>query len=259
MKNKNLIIFISIFFSLNCNGQINSSTQNPLASKIDNLFYCVYELSSKTTAVVVNFSETETQTVFDSIFMKVSLTDSLSYSLQSPKNCYFFDTTGEYRLLRSARLEKEMLKHFDKELNIYGTKGFTKAKIKTVLFGLNECSTNIFAFCIDNVDTLKIGHPLISSRQFFKLNYSSQSETFDRKIQEFYSGEKSDYSDSIKTKVFATLDTLLFTYNDDFQWGKNPNLSNCTFPYRTVFINKKNSPLMRYWSDGLDLFGIPCD
>lgn len=76
MKNKNLIIFISIFFSLNCNGQINSSTQNPLASKIDNLFYCVYELSSKTTAVVVNFSETETQTVFDSIFMKVSLTNS---------------------------------------------------------------------------------------------------------------------------------------------------------------------------------------
>lgn len=270
-----VFIYLAIFFFViacknsrsidslqtNIDTSINSNKPSSL-DQINNLFYPVYELSKRTTAVVINFADTDEWTIFDSIFHQISLTDSLDYSLlESPKKCYYFDTTGVYKLLKSEKLEKEIKKHFEEEIYIYGTKGVIKAKIRNVLFGLHDCRTNIFALCIDNIDQSTIGHPVIGSKQLFNLKFDEQYETIENSIQKMYANEISDYDylDSTATKVFAHTDFFYFSYSDDFLWGQNSALSNCLFPSRAIFVLKQDGSLKSYWADGLDLFGIPCD
>ncbi|MDW8850159.1 hypothetical protein SD960_08665 [Flavobacterium sp. MMLR14_040] len=234
---------------------------------IDKTLHCVYALSKTTTAIVVNLHEKNTYNgaKFDEVFNQIEKKDSLYNVLYQDttrvQNFEYYDTLGIYKLIRNKTLENEIKKITDKNYYVYGTKGFSKVTINKVVCGLDECRTNIIAFPIENFDTTKNGKPLLCSKQLLKINYQKSYFDIEKKIQEFDEKESKnyDYKDDIKTKVFANIGDAYFAYNDDFMWGRNPDKSKCKFPGRTIYIVKKDKPIKKFWVDGLDLFGIPCD
>jgi hypothetical protein len=220
------------------------STQDPKT-----LFYPVFELSPKTTAFVIDL---------DSLPGQVPQPGSMDTILEMLKNHKLFDTLGAYKLLENDRLEAKIKKYFNREYYVYGTRGNVKTKIKDIVFGLDECRTNFCAFCIDNSAIASIGHPIFCSEKLVNLRYSNDYGNIENKIDSFLSKTPGDYSDSISIKVFGNVDNFYFTYNDDFLWGPKPTETKCKFPARGIYRVEGNS-ITRFWAEGLDLFGIPCD
>jgi hypothetical protein len=173
-------------------------------------------------------------------------------------DCKVYDTSGPYKLIRSEKLESEIGKHYDKEFYVYGTKGNTKAAIKAIVFGLDECRTNIIAFCLDDAGLASVGHPIFCSDKKIDLSYSNKYDNIERSIGYYLSKMPSDYNDSIKLKVMGNAGNFYFTYNDDFLWGRMKE-SKCKFPARGIYMIDNNNNVSRYWAEDLDLFGIPCD
>ena len=198
-------------------------TQNPKT-----LFYPVFELSPKTTAFVIDL---------DSLPGQAPLPGGMDTVLEMLKNHKLYDTLGAYKLLKNDRLE---------------------TKIKNIVFGLDECRTNFCAFCLDNSDLISIGHPIFCSDKLVDLRYSNDYGNIEKNINSFLSKTPSDYSDSISIKVLGNVDNFYFTYNDDFLWGLKPSETKCKFPARAIYRIDGNS-ISRFWAEGLDLFGIPCD
>jgi hypothetical protein len=220
----------------------------------------VYELSPLTIAMTVNLGESKSYAAFDSIFNEMSVSDSLNYSMfGAPKNCSYYDTLGEYQLLKSDKFETKIKRILNESYYIYGTKGIGKFKIKNVVFGLDECRTSIYAFTFDGFDTVLYGHPIICSPLYYELNYSKQYIVVEKKLASYSQKQVRDYSDNIPERVFANLGSIYFSYNDDFLWGKIPNLRKCQFPRRAIFTLNDDDTIVNLWSEGLDLFGIPCD
>lgn len=170
-----------------------------------------------------------------------------------------YDTLGPYQLIRSATLEAAVKKHYDPELYVYGTKGKTKAAVKAVVFGLDECWTNILAFCLNNADLASVGHPIFCSNRNIDLRYSNTYGRMESTIRSYLARTPSDYDDSIPLKVMANAGDFYFTYDDDFGWGQREKEGKCKFPARAVYRIDKNRNVSCYWSEMLDLFGIPCD
>ncbi len=273
---KNVIsLFLSLLL-LSCNQKnekiIKPSTENKKSDSLDKIdidknLFCVYNLSKTTTAIVVNLNENETPngTEFDKIFNQVNAKDSLYNILEQDttkvRNFEYYDTLGSFKLIKSKTLELEIKKIVDESYYVYGTKGFSKVTINNVVCGLDECRTNIIAFPIENFDTAKNGKPVICSKQLLKINYQNNYFDIEKKVRAFEEKESInyDYKDEIKTKIFANVGDAYFAYNDDFIWGKYPDKSKCKFPGRTIYIVKKDKPVKKFWVNGLDLFGIPCD
>ena len=223
-------------------------------------YYSVYELSPKTTAFVVNFSEGgEAKGLLDSLFDQVAQTDSINKLDGIPKACALYDSSGTYRLLKSDKLEKRARKYYDKEYYVYGTKGYAKTRIKDIVYGLDECRTNIFAFCLDKSSLKSIGHPIICSNKLIDLTFAGDYSSIEKKIQNYLSQLPADYKDSVKAKIFANVGDFYFTYNDDFLWGQRPKDSKCNFPGRFVYYVEKKEAVIDFGGDCLDLFGIECD
>ncbi len=269
MRILSFIFFASFIFSCknkkNTSKLGNSTPETESFYRLDSsenakdLFYPVFELSPKTTAFVVSFSENDKKGLLDNLFAQVSQLDSINKISEIPKNCKIYDTLGAYRLIKSDKLETEIKKYFNKEFYIYGTQGNAKTKIKDIVFGLDDCRTNIFAFCIDNSNIKSIGHPIFCSDKLIDIKYLNDYSNIERNIENYLSKIPSDYNDSIKVKVLGNVDNFYFTYNDDFLWGQNPNKTKCKFPTRSIYIIGKKNNISRFWTEGLDLFGIPCD
>ncbi|MFH6992142.1 hypothetical protein [Flavobacterium sp. FlaQc-48] len=270
---------ISLFLSLlllSCNqknetilkpNQENKKSDTLEKTDIDKALYCVYNLSKTTTAIVVNLDDENTYNgaEFDRIFNQINAKDSLYNVLYGDstkvKNYEYYDSLGSYKLIKNKKVEREVKKIIEKSYYVYGTKGFSKMPVNEVVFGLDECRTNFFAFPIENFDTAKNGIPVLCSKQPLKINYQKNYFDIQKKIRDFEEEEskKYDYKDDIKTKVFANIGDVYFTYSDDFMWGRDPDKSKCKFPGRTIYIVKKGKPIKKFWVNGLDLFGIPCD
>lgn len=234
---------------------------------IDTTLFSVYNLSKKTIAIVANLDENQTYkgAEFDKIFNQVNEKDTLYNVLIEDRNRIrnfeYYDTLGTFKLIRSNTLELEVKKIVDKSYYVYGTKGFSKITINKVVCALNNCRTNFIAFPIENFDTSKNGKAIFCSKQLLKIKYQKSYFDIQKKILQYEEKESKnyDYKDEIKPKVFANIGDYYFTYNDDFRWGMYPEKSKCEFPGRTIYIVKKDKPIKKFWVDGLDLFGIPCD
>lgn len=235
----------------------------------NNSIYSVYELSPKTTAIVINHAETDSATVFDKIFDRIEEQDSIKanwlYSQFDEtvpvRGVQIVDTTGIYSLLYNQKVEKEMKPLIDKDFYIYGTKGFDVQKPQKVVFGLDECKTNIFVFTIDRFDSNRNGKPLFASDKKIDLVFGQNYKEIEAKIEKYYNTIQSDYADNIPTKVYANIGNLYFAYTDDFKWRDTFSFDNteCFFPSRAIFRVEKDGAVTPIWEDGLDLFGIPCD
>lgn len=262
------ILLITILL-ISCNNKTTHNHPQPSASQSKevpvvhsyaNTFYTVYELSANTTAAVINLGESEKSTLFDSIFQSFHFTDSLEYDLRGPiKNCTLSDTAGPFYLMRNPELENKLMQHIPKRLFIHGTKGSAQVSIEQVLFAIDPCITNFLAFCFDKKEVTSVGQPLIASTQLLQMEFGESFDGIEKEINRFYSEIEADYKDNLSTAVFARSDSLYFAYSDDFSWNNKNVSETCLFPMRSVFIAQKNQQIMPYWSDGLDLFGIPCD
>jgi hypothetical protein len=226
------------------------------AAKPDRLFYPVYQLSPRTTALVVNFSENGQKGLMDSIFDGIIHADSSGSYGPDGK---VYDTLGPYQLMQSATLEAAVKKHFDPDLYVYGTKGKIKANIRAVVFGLDECRTNILAFCLDDANLATIGHPIFCSNKNIDLRYSNAYDKMESTLRSYLARTPSDYDDSIPLKVMANAGDFYFTYSDDFAWGQRLKETQCKFPARGIYRIDQNNNVSSYWLEDLDLFGIPCD
>jgi hypothetical protein len=224
------------------------------------MFYPVYELSPKTTALVVPLSEVgERRGVLDSIFNDIAKADGIYETRGIPKTHTLYDTTGIYKLVKSNKLETAFRKYFDSDLYVYGTNGYAKTKVKDIVYGLDECISNVFAFCFDKRSIAAIGHPLFCSDKLIDLNYAKEYNKIEQSIHSYEAKQKDDYTDSIKTKVFAHVGDFYFTYHDDFTIEHKTHKSKCKFPGRSVYWVDAKSSVDCFWTTGLDWFGIPCD
>jgi len=219
-------------------------------------FYPVYQLSPSTTAFVVNFSENGHKGPLDSVFDRLVRIDS--GGVCNTPDCSVYDSTGPYTLVHSGGLETELRKRFAGEFYVYGTHGVAKAGVKTIVFGLDECRTNILALCLDSAVVASIGHPVFCSDRSVDLQRSGSYAVAEKKIEAWRSRMPSDYTDSIKVRVLANMGDYYFTYDDDFLWGQKEVESKCRFPARGIFRVVGDSVSSR-WMEGLDLFGIACD
>lgn len=240
------------------------------AGDLNKSFHPVYGLSRKTTGFVVAFREEGKRTYLDTIFNRfyppdsIYNTDAIDFYKKSrvAKNWKYYDTTGQYWLMKSERFEKEVKKYFDYfnvEFYVYGTKGVTKSKVRNVVFGLSECKTNIFAFCFDNNSLKSIGHPVFCSTRFIEINYGKDYSKLEKNIDSYIASFPSDYSDSINTKILGNTGNFYFLYHDDFLWGSSPEKSKCKFPDRNILLIEGKNILGSFGKSELDLYGIGCD
>lgn len=224
------------------------------------MFYPVYELSPKTTALVVPLSEIgDRRGVLDSIFNEIAKADGVYETKGLPKTHTFYDTTGVYKLVKSPKLETAFKPYFNQDLYVYGTNGYVKAKVKDIVYGLDECISNVFAFCFDKRSIGSIGHPLFCSDKLIDLSYAKEYNKVEQGIQAYEAKHPDDYTDSIKTKVFAHVGDFYFTYHDDFKSEHKSSKSSCKFPGRSIYWVDAKSSVDCFWATGLDWFGIPCD
>lgn len=231
--------------------------------------YSVYELSPKTTAIVINYAETDSATVFDNTFDRIEEQDSIKanwfysqFDESIPvRGVEIVDNTGVYSLLYNKKVENEMMPQMNKEFYIYGTKGIEVRQPQKVVFGLDECKTNIFAFTIDKFDSNKNGKPIFASDKKIDLVFGKSYQSVESKINDFYNDIEADYRDNTPTKVYANVGNLYFAYTDDFKWRDTFSFDNteCFFPSRAIFRLEKDGTITPVWENSLDLFGIPCD
>jgi len=247
------ILLITLLLS--CNERKNVATSEVQLSEPKGTFYPVYRLSPTTSAFVVNFSKNGKKRWIDSTFDQIVHIDS--GGVCDMPDCRVYDSSGAYNLVQNDRLTAELRKRFDKEYFIYGTRGSTKAPIKSIVFGLDECRTNIVAFCLDSLSS--IGHPVFCSDKKIDLQYAKDYSAAEKDIQSWLSRQPADYKDSIQEKVLGNAGNYYFTYSDDFSWGQREKETKCKFPARSIYKIDSANNVSRYWSDGLDLFGIPCD
>jgi hypothetical protein len=142
---------------------------------------------------------------------------------------------------------------------VYGTEGYAKAKVNDIVYGLDECRSNIFAFCFDKRMLKTIGHPVFCSDKFIDLDCGKDYSKIENDILKYDEHRKGDYSDSIKTKVLGNVGEFYFTYHDDFLWNQKKGKSKCSFPARSIYWVDAKSSVDYFWGEGLDMFGIPCD
>jgi hypothetical protein len=254
-----LIAFVFLANLTSAYSSPTSDTSGKRTSSVGQTIYPVYEISPYST--VVNLFSDFRQTSFASIFERFA-PDSIAYRFLDsvPKNCYYVDTMGVYRLLKNDRLERETKKRLAKTFFIYGTKGAMQCPVKDVVFALDECRSSIFGFTIEGFDTARCGDPLLCSAHSLPLNYGNDYGRIEQRINSFLEHQPRDYSDSARTVVFANMNNRYLTYSDNFMWGHEEVMEKpkCFWPARSIF-RVGNRTVKNVWVEELDLFGIPCD
>ena len=278
---KTFIIIFIISFSLfiSCKDK-NAAKPSVLLKKIEDdtkdleleilkdTIYPVYNLTSKTTAIVLTMFDTDSlsRSKFEKVYRKINDADSLEndfYKHPAAINRKFeyYDTLGTIQLIKSKKLETEIKKIIAPKYYVYGTKGFAEMTVDEVVCRIDDCRENFIGLTIKNFDTAKNGKPLFCSSKPIKLNYGKNYFATQRKIQKIDDSIVYRYSDldSIKVKVFANIGPAYFVYNDDFLWNTNVKKSKCLFPERRILIQKKDNSFKTIYVQGLDLFGMACD
>lgn len=255
------LIFLLLFFSCrenkefiyNGDGPVESGDSTNLhsaKSKLDTIFYPVYELSQRTIAITLNLNNKGSNTVFDSIF--IALYNSNYNSINNSIDTRFYDTIGRFKLLRNLTLDKEIKKHLDKEYYIYGTKGVAKCDATNIIFssseGQGKCNTKILGFTLSNFNIGRYGHPIFCSNMFLNLNYTGDYSIVENQLMQ---------TGKVPAKVFASANDYYFSYTDDFRWGRLRNDKDCPFPSRAILILDKNRVTKKYFSAGLDISKCP--
>jgi hypothetical protein len=210
-------------------------------------FFPVYQLSSKCLGIAIELGDGGHYELTD------KLVDENTGETDSE-----IDTLGTYTLQKSLNLETAIFNNdTTRFFTIYCTKGKTMSQIKRVLYHSGECSA-ILVLELMPIDKDKYGEPLIASKQVIDFTYTTvNSFQKDLLVYAKYWQTQTDYSDNVTPTQFAYNDTYFLVFYDNFKWYKGGD-KDCLFPTREIF-KKEGSNVKKVWTQGLDLFGIPCD
>ena len=277
LKQIPLISFLLILFACNTSTTQNISTNQPSEKdtttrlnilfdthneKMDTNFLSVYQFSPTLIAMTVDLDvPPERESELATIYYKIEKAEAISIDLfDKLTNCYLYDSSGEFTFYKNNVLEDEIKKHISKEYYVYGTKGIQKCEVSVVIFSLNECSSNIMAITLQGFDTLKYGHPLMCSAKETAITYQNNYTDVENIINSIPKSSQGDFTDDIKTNVFANYNYFYFTYSDDFNWNKKSLEQHaCLYPYRSVVTIQQYKTVATYWGGtDMDLFGIRC-
>ncbi|MCF3109525.1 hypothetical protein LL912_12150 [Niabella sp. CC-SYL272] len=225
-------------------------------------FFAVYTLSPKTTGLVMEIIDNPAPTRADSIFSAIAEKEHLHPFAVTPcTTCTIADSSGPFLLMKNPALEKAIRQQWAGVFYLYGTTGMRKITYQEVFYALDECITNLIICTIRPEDTAGIGQPLLAASRPLPLSYDSSYTTIDQRIRQQQARQPGDYShmDTVAARTFARLDSFYFTYTDNFTIPDLQNAQRFRFPSRAVFKSHLPDSLHLYWSNSLDLFGIPCD
>ena len=225
------------------------------AEDVKQFFFPVYQLSPKTTAMVINFNEGGNRNVLDALFDQYCPHRDVYDPRHLPRGWKIYDTSGYYDLVKNDRLEKEAKKYYSSGFYVYGTKGYAKASVKNIVCGMDECATNVFAFCFDNAALASIGQPVFCSNKLLELNYASDFKPLEKKLSNYFIASGTYNLDSTKLKVLGNAGSLYFIYYDDYSWGKRSHITSVEYPYRGVWWLEKRQ-IAPFWNSRLVLI---CD
>lgn len=235
----------------------------------------VYSISKEIDAIVLelnDYDSKEEKLFHDKIYDDIVQQDTLFdwgdkkdfIATIRPVNSIYIDTTGQLNIFRSLKLEKRIKEKLKSSYYIYGTKGFTKVSLGDVYFTVDECLSRIIAIKINGFDKDKYGHPLFGSEKplsvVYGKDYKKVEQTINKQIDRFTDSIQADYRNkSGSTKVVANIGSHYFTYEDDFNWKKEFNLTDLNFPSRSIYHSNNQRKAEVVWEKSLDLYGIPCD
>jgi hypothetical protein len=210
-------------------------------------FFPIYQLSSKCLGIAIELGDGG----------HYELTDKL-VDKNTGETDAEIDTLGTYTLQKSLNLERAIFNNdTTRFFTIYCTKGKTMSQIKRVLYHSGECSA-ILVLELMPIDKDKYGEPLIASKQVIDFTYTTvNSFQKDLLVYAKYWQTKTDYSDNTPPVQFAYNDTYFLVFYDNFKWYERDD-KDCLFPTREIF-KKEGNNVKKVWTQGLDLFGIPCD
>ncbi|MBO9594905.1 MAG: hypothetical protein J7599_18520 [Niabella sp.] len=225
-------------------------------------FFAVYTVSPKTTGLVMEIIDPPVPTPADSIFSVVAKKEHLHpYAATPCTACAVADSSGPFLLMKNQTLEKAIRQQWPGAFYLYGTTGMRKIRYQEVFYALDECITNLIICTIRPEDTTGIGQPLLAASRPLPLSYNHSYTSIDNRIRQQRALQPGDYQhlDTVETRTFASLDSFYFTYTDNFTIPDLQNEQRFRFPARAVFKRYLPDSLHCYWSNSLDLFGIPCD
>ena len=282
MKLKQSLLLIVVLSMISCSQKERTKTTKQLTEvdlvKITTDFddvLPVYSITKNIDAIVFEINDYEPKEeklfhdkIFDEVLQKDTLYDwgdEKEYIARiRPINSIYIDTTGQLNIFRSLRLEKKIKEKLKSSYYIYGTKGYTKVTLGDVYFTVDECLSRIIAIKIIGYDNNQYGHPLFCSEKplglVYGTDYKKARKTINKHIDRFIDSIQADYRNkSGSTKIAAHIGSYYFTYEDDFNWKKEFNLTDLNFPSRSIYHINNQSKAEVVWEKSLDLYGIPCD
>lgn len=265
------LLVLSFLALLSCNSNEKTNPVKPAtkqSTKTDYEFngFPAYSISKDIDAIVFELgNEDEKDLFFNEIFTEVEKEDTLFEYSDNPIrliNSTYIDTSGQFNIFRSEKLEKRIKEKLKPSYYVYGTKGFTKANLGDVYFTVDECLSNIIAVKLNNYDRKKYGNALFCSEKPLNLIYGKGYGNIE-KIIHGHEKElclKADYCNKPNcSKVIANIGSNYFTYEDDFNWKIDFDRDDINFPSRVIYNIDEKGRVNSVWGKCLDLLGIPCD
>lgn len=267
-------LLLTALFLISCNSKENQAPTRitKQLAKTDAKFDVLpaFSISDSIDAIVFELLdyEIDKKDFYEEIYDQVAKEDTLydfsgdNHPYLKPINATYIDTSGQFNILRSQKLEKRLKEKLKPSYYVYGTLGYTKVSIGDVYFTVDECLSNIIAIKLNGYNRKKYGHPLFCSEKPLGLvygkNYAKELKAihqFDREL-----AQKVDYSNALNsTKIFANKGSYYFAYEDDFASSREYESSKIKFPSRTIYSINDKGKADCIWGKCLDLFGIPCD
>jgi hypothetical protein len=210
-------------------------------------FFPVFRFSKEHLGIAIEIDDGGNFPFIDSLFWKFikgeqSEVDNKHFTFKKSEN------------LETALLKTDTTTSF----YVYCTKGVTKSSITEVLYSYHHCYV-LLTIGLTDVDTSQFGQPLIASKQFLDLKYSTvPAFQKDLLIDHKFWMSRVDYKDEILPVQFAYNENYFLVYDDDFRWYYDKN-SPCLFPARRIFKLEQGNKVRMLWGNGIDLFSIACD
>lgn len=210
-------------------------------------FFPVFRFSKEHLGIAIEIEDGGNHPFIDSIFWKF-----IKGEQSEVDNKYL-----EFK--KSTNLETALLKtDTTTSFYVYCTKGVTRSSITEVLYSYDHCYV-LLTIGLTDIDTAQFGQPLIASKQFLNLNYST-APAFQKDLLSYntYWMSRVDYKDETLPVQFAYNEDYFLVYDDDFRWYYDKN-STCLFPTRRIFKLENGNKVRMNWGKGIDLFSIACD
>jgi len=269
---KTLLLFLVLFSTIfSCRKETKTNTVTVIKDDIKakttkyqfnkNSIFGVYQLTDKDFAICIPVQFGNSDLPLSKKYEEFLTKDSLPWIYGSDMKDYkYYDTLSIDKLIYNKRFEEIFKKEIKENFYVYGTKSVQECKVKRVVFQSNECGSDYIAYIL-NIDKKITGNPLIASEKEIPLTYGKNYSKINKLIKNFAAKESTENTygnGNYNPIIYSNVDSLYFTYYDDFEWYKKNSKSDCQFPERAIFSIDSKGKIKLLWSTEMDLLGLPC-